>query len=175
MLTFKKAKINEFLIIKNFYWNLIDVMIEENSKIGWKKGIYPTDAFIQNSLIKGELFTLKENGKLLSCVIINNLCNEGYKDVNWSLVCSLQDVLIPHALAVSPEYHKKGIGKKTVEEILRYAKSCGKKAVRLDILGTNTAAERLYTKCGFKFVQAKAMFYEDTGLTEYKLYEFNFI
>ena len=84
MLTFKKAKINEFLIIKNFYWNLIDVMTEENSKIGWKKGIYPTDAFLQNSLIKGELFTLKENGKLLSCVIINNLCNEGYKDVNWS-------------------------------------------------------------------------------------------
>ncbi len=29
------------------------------------------------------------------------------------------------------------------------------KAVRLDILGTNTAAERLYTRCGFRFVQAK--------------------
>lgn len=83
-MTFKKAKTDEFLIIKNFYWNLIDVMIEENSKIGWKKGIYPIDAFIQNSLIKGELFTLKENGKLLSCVIINNCCNEGYKEVNWS-------------------------------------------------------------------------------------------
>lgn len=158
MLIFKKAKINEFLIIKNFYWNLIDVMIEEISIIGWKKGIYPTDIFLQNSLIKGELFTLKENGKLLSCAISNNRCNEGYKDVNWSFVY----VLIPHVIAVSSEYHKKGIGKKTVEEILRYAKSCGKKAVRLDILGTNTAAERLYTKCGYKFVQIKAMFYEDT-------------
>ena len=43
--------------------------------------------------------------------------------------------------------------------------------VRLDILGTNTAAERLYTGCGFRFVQAKDMFYEDTGWTEYKMYE----
>ena len=42
------------------------------------------------------------------------------------------------------------------------------KAVRLDILGTNTAAERLYTRCGFRFVQAKQMYYDDTGWTEYK-------
>ena len=43
--------------------------------------------------------------------------------------------------------------------------------MRLDILGTNAAAERLYTGMGFQFVQAKTMFYEDTGWTEYKLYE----
>lgn len=46
------------------------------------------------------------------------------------------------------------------------------KAVRLDILGTNTAAERLYTRCGFRFVQAKHMYYDDTGWTEYKLFEY---
>lgn len=40
-------------------------------------------------------------------------------------------------------------------------------------LGSNQAAERLYTKCGFQFVQAKEMFYEDTGWTEYKIYELN--
>ena len=45
------------------------------------------------------------------------------------------------------------------------------KAVRLDILGTNTTAEKLYTGCDFRFVQAKTMFYEDTGWTEYKMYE----
>ena len=57
--------------------------------------------------------------------------------------------------------------------ILQYAKESGKKAVRLDILGKNAAAERLYTKCGFQFVQAKTMFYEDTGWTEFKMYEFD--
>ena len=50
-------------------------------------------------------------------------------------------------------------------------RSDGKKAVRLDILGTNTTAEKLYTGCVFQFVQAKIMFYEDTGWTEYKMYE----
>lgn len=42
------------------------------------------------------------------------------------------------------------------------------RTVRLDILGTNNAAERLYTRCGFRFVQAKQMYYDDTGWTEYK-------
>ena len=56
-------------------------------------------------------------------------------------------------------------------EILKLAKAEKKKTVRLDILGTNIAAERLYTACGFRFVQAKDMFYEDTGWTEYKMYE----
>lgn len=35
------------------------------------------------------------------------------------------------------------------------------------------AAERLYTCMGFRFVQAKDMFYEDTGWTEYKIFEQN--
>ena len=84
-----------------------------------------------------------------------------------------QEILIPHALAVIPMKQGSGIGTKVVEEIITYARLQHKKAVRLDILGTNQAAERLYTKCGFQLVQAKEMYYEDTGWTEYKIYELN--
>ena len=35
------------------------------------------------------------------------------------------------------------------------------------------AAERLYAGCGFQFVEAKQMFYENTRWTEYKMYELN--
>lgn len=34
-------------------------------------------------------------------------------------------------------------------------------------------AERLYAGCGFQFVEAKQMFYENTKWTEYKMYELN--
>lgn len=43
--------------------------------------------------------------------------------------------------------------------------------MRLDILGGNTAAERLYRSMGFRFVAAKDMFYEDTGRAEFLMYE----
>lgn len=131
---FKKVNLEDFYRIRQFYWDLIDEMSDQNDKIGWKKGIYPTDSFLQESLDRGEFF-------------------------------------VPHALAVSPSGQGKGIGRYFMGEILKLAKAEKKKAVRLDILGTNTAAERLYKGCGFHFVQAKDMFYEDTGWTEYKMYE----
>lgn len=170
---FQKAKIDEFHLIKNFYWNLIDEMKDQNEQIGWKKGIYPTDEFLKSSIQKGELFTLKIDAQFVACVILNCSGNEGYKGVPWSMECLEKEVLIPHALAVAPAWQGKGVGKIIVEEILKYARTQEKKAVRLDILGTNSVAEKLYTKCGFEFVQAKPMFYEDTGWTEYKIYELN--
>lgn len=65
----------------------------------------------------------------------------------------------------------KGLGRALVAGIAALARKSGKRAVRLGILGTNSAAERLYCGAGFKAVQAKPMYYEDTGLTEYKLPE----
>ena len=157
---FQKAYINDFERIKSFYWDLIDEMQDQNDVIGWKKGIYPTDEFLQESLLRGELFTLEEDGQLYACT-------------PWSLNCRDDEVLIPYALGVRPAQQGKGVGQRVVEEILQYARVNGKKAVRLDILGQNAVAEKLYTKCGFQFVQAKTMFYEDTGWTEFKMYEFN--
>ena len=60
----QKENINSFERIKNFYWALIDEMQDQNDVIGWKKGIYPTDEFLRESLLRGELFTLEESGQL---------------------------------------------------------------------------------------------------------------
>ena len=45
--------------------------------------------------------------------------------------------------------------------------------MRLDVLSACKTAERLYTACGFRFVEAKTMYYEDTGWTEFKMFELN--
>ena len=168
---FQQAGAGEFAAVREFYWELISQMKDQNDKIGWKKGIYPSDEFLRESLARGELYTLKDGGRLCGCVILNGSCNAGCEGVPWSIPCGEGEALIPHALAVSPELHGKGVGTRLVREAADLARARGKKAVRLDILGTNTAAERLYTKCGFRFVQAKTMFYEDTGWTEYKMFE----
>lgn len=53
------------------------------------------------SLEKGELFVLKENNTLCACVVLNSDYNMGYVDVPWNIKCEADEVLIPHALAVS--------------------------------------------------------------------------
>ena len=72
---FQKAHINDFERIKSFYWDLIDEIQDQNDVIGWKKGIYPTDEFLQESLLRGELFTLEEDGQLYACTVLNSESN----------------------------------------------------------------------------------------------------
>lgn len=75
---FEKAKIEEFQNIKQFYWNLIDEMKDENDKIGWKKGIYPTDEFLIESLKKEQLFILKEGNQFVQAKEMF------YEDTGWT-------------------------------------------------------------------------------------------
>ena len=110
---FKKVNLEDFYRIRQFYWDLIDEMSDQNDKIGWKKGIYPTDSFLQESLDRGELFVLEEEGQLCASVILNSVCNEGYAGVPWNIECDVDEILS----------------------------------------------------------RQKDMFYEDTGWTEYKMYE----
>ena len=46
------------------------------------------------------------------------------------------------------------------------------RALRLDVLGGNVPAERLYTGQGFARRGTVRMFYDDTGWTDYGLYEY---
>ena len=172
MLTFERAGAEEFSAIRDFYWRLIDRMSGPEDHIGWRKGVYPSDAFLRESLDRGELYVLREDGTLRGSVILNSRCNEGYAGVAWGADCRAEEVLILHALAVDPERQGAGLGRRMVQEILALAKAKGKRAARLDILGGNLPAQRLYTRRGFRFAAAKPMFYEDTGWTEYEMYEY---
>ena len=170
------AKESDFRAIQGFYWDVINDIHENNTShenLGWERGIYPSDNFIQSSVAKGELYMLTENGVLLACVILNQECNEGYRGCAWSMDCTSDEILIPHALAVHPRMQGRGVGKIVVENILRIAKAEGRKSVRLDVLAACESAERLYRSCGFAFVAAREMFYEDAGWTEYRLFERN--
>lgn len=43
---------------------------------------------------------------------------------------------------------------------------------RLDVLGGNIPAEKAYTRMGFVYRGTINMFYEDTGWTGYRLFEY---
>ena len=48
----------------------------------------------------------------------------------------------------------------------------GQKAIRLDVLKGIAPAEKLYSGLDFKYLHTLKMFYEDTGWTDYELYEY---
>ncbi|MDO5444809.1 MAG: GNAT family N-acetyltransferase [Eubacteriales bacterium] len=167
----RKAKNEEFDRIRDFYWNLIDDMKDRKDTVGWKKGIYPTEQFIRESIEDGNLYIIDGENGIIASVIINSLWNEGYDGLPWSVDCPRDNILVPHALAVKADAQGNGIGKRVVQDIIDIAKNENKKTIRLDILDGNIAAERLYTGMGFQYVQSKNMFYEDTGWTSFSMYE----
>ena len=62
---FKKVNLEDFYGIRQFYWDLIDDMSDQNDKLGWKKGIYPTDSFLQEVLTEENFLCWKRKGSFV--------------------------------------------------------------------------------------------------------------
>lgn len=168
------AESHEYEAVRSFYWELIDQMANRTDTVGWKKGIYPSDLFLRESIENKELYVMDHTEGYAASVILNSRWNPGYEGLPWGIECGRDEILVPHALAVRYTLQGQGIGGKVVGNIIRIAGERKMKTVRLDILHGNTAAERLYAGAGFRFVASREMFYEDTGWTEYRMYEYIF-
>lgn len=76
-----------------------------------------------------------------------------------------------HALEVRPQQAGHGYAKELVGFAIKYAKENKQKSIGLDVLKGNVPAEKLYSSMSFKYICTLPMYYEDTGLTDYELYE----
>ena len=166
-----KANKDQFEAARSFYHSLIDAMKDSPYDIGWKKDIYPAPEFLKESIEAGELYVCVEDGNIAGAMVLNHCCNEGYSRFKWQTEASEDEALVIHALSVHPAYGGKGYAKAMVRKAFEVGASTHQKAVRLDVLAGNVPAEKLYTALGFKYMDTLKMYYEDTGWTDYELYE----
>lgn len=105
-------------------------------------------------------------------MVLNHQCNDGYRKFKWQTEAAADEILVIHALGVHPAYSGKGYAKAMVKKAFEVGAEMHQKAIRLDVLGGNVPAEKLYTGLGFKYMDTLKMYYEDTGWTDYELYEY---
>lgn len=159
--------------VREFYYSLIDAMKDAEYKPGWEKDIYPTQEFLLDSIRRGELYIGElEDGSIASCMVVNHSYNDGYHSVTWTVDADDTQLLVIHALGVHPLYAGKGFAKQMVQKVIDVAREKNIKTIRLDVLGGNLPAEKAYTSMGFVYRGATKMFYEDTGWTEFRLFEY---
>lgn len=171
MLEIRCAKSEEYPLVRNFYHKLIDDMADVAFHPGWKKDVYPSQDLLTNSIKAGELYIGTSDGEILSCMILNHQCNDGYREIKWTVDASDTEILVIHALGVAPAWGGRGLAKEMVDYALDIAKELQIKTVRLDVLSGNLPAIKAYTKMGFQYMGTVQMFYEDTGWTDFQMFE----
>ena len=172
MLEIRIAKENEYELVKAFYYSLIDAMQDAEYTPGWEKGVYPSDDYLKASICRKELFIMTEDTRIYSAMIVNHEYNESYEKAMWPTDAKPEEITVIHALGVHPDSTKKGMAKEMVAKVISLAKEQEQKVIRLDVLDGNVPAEQLYTHMRFRYVDTILMYYEDTGWTDYKLYEY---
>ena len=171
MLQIRTAGSKDYDSIRAFYYSLIEAMEDSEYKPGWEKDIYPTQEFLIKSIKNNELYIGQIDGQIVSCMIVNHEYNDGYRDIQWSIEAKDAELLVIHALGVNPMFSGEGIAKQMVQQVVNMAHENNIKTIRLDVLEENIPAEKAYTKIGFVYLDTIQMFYEDTGWTDYKLFE----
>ena len=167
-----KAKSNDFTVVRDFYYQLIDEMQGLDYAPKWQKGVYPSDELISNAIHNQELYMIKNDNTCVAAMIMNHECNDGYSKVAWNVNGAKNEVNIIHALGILPAFQGQGLAQFMVKEAIQLSKQSNIKAIRLDVLGANIPAQKLYTKIGFEYRDTISMFYEDTGWTDFLLYEY---
>jgi len=171
MLIIREAITEEFDKTMGFYYHLIDSMQGAEYKPGWEKGVYPTEKFIQDSIKNAEMFIGINDNNIVSAMVMNHDYADGYENVMWQTNAKKDEITVIHALGISSAYQGQGIAKQMVVYAVQNSKDKKMKSIRLDVLGTNLPAQRLYTAMGFRYIDTVKLFYEDTGLTDFLLYE----
>ena len=167
-----KADRNQYENVRSFYHSMIDAMAGSTAYVGWKKDIYPSSEFLSDSIRQGELYIVSEDENITAAMVFNHDHNDGYAGIHWQTEADDTEVMVIHALGVHPNHYGKGYAKALVRETISMAGKSGMKAIRLDVLEGNTPAEKLYLDFGFQYTDTVRMYYEDTGWTNFRLYEY---
>lgn len=110
--------------------------------------------------------------ELVGAVALSKKRAKSYSDIRWTIDAFDDETAVIHLFVVDPEYQGKGIATAALDELIRIAKETKKKAVRLDAIGTNKPAQKLYEKYGFINCGKAMEYYESTGKTEFVYYEY---
>ena len=167
-----KAQISQFQAVREFYYAVIDGVGNSRDSVGWKKDIYPAPDFLNDSIRNGELFIAEEDEMIIGAMVLNHRFHDEYRKIQWPTRAEDTEVIVIHALGVRPSHRGKGSAKQMVRFAVDYARKNRHKVIRIDVLKGNRNAKKLYSGMSFRYLHTLPMFYEDTGWTDFELYEY---
>lgn len=172
MLDIIKAQEADFENVRAFYFSLIEEMADSPFLPGWEAEVYPTSEEIRHAIESGWLYMGMLDGQMAAGMVLNSAATDGYNQVKWIVDAQPEDAMVVHLLGVHPRFTSRGLAKEMTRAAVEIARQAGKKSVRLDVMKGNLPASRVYESVGFQHLETLPLFYEDTGWTDFLMYEY---
>ena len=144
-ITVRKANTKDINTVLNIFKAVIKEM-DANGIFQWDD-LYPDEDILREDIRTNQMYLGEVDGKIASVFVLNQECDEEYKNGNWNLKHSSYAVI--HRLCVNPFFQNIGIGAKTMNIIEKMVKQDHIKTIRLDAFSLNPYALKLYQKLGY--------------------------
>ena len=89
------------------------------------------------------------------------VAKEDEKIVGFAMCWFIMDECHIGNIAVHPDYRKKGIASKLLDELLKGCKEHGTNYILLEVRSSNASAQNLYKKYGFKELVIRKKYYKN--------------
>lgn len=166
-----RAKEEEIQELYNFYKEIIEYMDTYGLKLGWNIEEYPNYDFVVEMVNAGDMFLIREDGKIVCAAAINHNMNPEYDDIDWKVKGPKDKISSIHALAVDPSYRGGKISDRFLKEIEDYCRENGDLAIHFDVIDFNKPAYKLYMRNEYIDHGAIEMYYEVVGYKNFYMME----
>ena len=147
-LTFHRACLRDlpevFALIQRATAHMLCLDIQQ-----WDR-FYPTKGVLRRDILKGQLYTGRIGGHIVSIYVLNQECDTQYQNCAWRYLYAPWYCV--HRLCVDPSFQNCRIGLQTMKQVEHQAYACGGRSIRLDVFPHNPYAYRLYQTLGYEVV-----------------------
>ena len=171
MYQIRLAQKEDSAAVLDFYETVIDHMTATREKPGWKRGVYPEEVYLNQAIDRQDLYLLMEEGKIWAAVILNHRFDVAYDKVSWLVDAAPEEIIAVHTLATHPDRLCTGLAGKLMDYAAELGRSRGCKSIRLDAWEPNEPAHCFYRSRGFTPLETLELYYVDTGLSNFVMYE----
>lgn len=145
----RKAVSGDIPGVVQIYDHILEDEAAGLSRIGWVRGVYPTESTALEALEKDELFVQEADGRIVAAAKINREQVPEYALADWNDEAPEDEVMVLHTLVVEPAEAGKGWGRKFVQFYEDFALENGCRYLRMDTNMINSRARSLYKKLGY--------------------------
>lgn len=161
----------DFAAISELYQLIFDEQEKVEHHACWKKGVYPDDHYIRDSIRAGEMWVAVVADAVVGSAVLNEQYNPGFAAAPWPTKAAAGEFAVLHTLAVSPLARRRGIAGGILRHLIETCRLAGKKSIRIDIIDNNLTIEPLYARHGFVSCGSMRLYYEAVGWQLFHLYE----